>query len=58
MRFFAACCTLLTSEKERVLRLLIERVDYDGATRQMQIRFALPGFAALAADLASADSES
>jgi radical SAM superfamily enzyme YgiQ (UPF0313 family) len=49
---------LLTPEKERVLRLLIERVAYDGATKQMQIRFALPGFAALAADLASAESTS
>ncbi len=49
---------LLTPEKERLLRLIVERVTYDGATKQLQITFHPTGIATLAADLASAESSS
>lgn len=42
---------LLTPERERVLRLLIERVSYDGATRRLEITFAPAGIATLAAEV-------
>jgi len=42
---------LLTPERERVLRLLIERVDYRGDTQQLTIRWRLAGFGQLATEL-------
>ena len=44
---------LLTPEKERVLRLLIERVDYDGATQRLTITWRLSGFGHLAEEIGS-----
>jgi site-specific DNA recombinase len=49
---------LLAPERERVVRLLIEQVRYDGASGTLQFRFAPAGFSLLAADLAPAESES
>ena len=43
---------LLTPEKERVLQLLIERIDYDGTTGTMAISWRLSGFGDLAAEVA------
>ena len=43
---------LLTPEKERVLRLLIERIDYDGSTQKLEITWRLAGFGQLAAEVA------
>ncbi len=43
---------LLTSEKERVVNLLIERIDYDGGTREFGIKWRLAGFGQLAAEVA------
>ena len=43
---------LMTPEKERVLRLLIERVDYHGGTGEMAISWRLSGFGELAAEVA------
>ena len=42
---------LLTPEKERVLQLLIERIDYDGATQQLAITWRLSGFGQLADEI-------
>ena len=48
---------LLTPEKERVLGLLIERIDYHGEDGTLSIAFRLPGIATLAAETAlEADS--
>ncbi len=44
---------LLTPEKERVLRLLVERVTYDGVTQRLEITFAPAGIATLAAEVGS-----
>ncbi len=44
---------LLTPEKERVLQLLIERIDYDGATQQLAITWRLSGFGQLAKEIGS-----
>jgi site-specific DNA recombinase len=44
---------LLTPEKERVLRLLIERVDYEGGTGKLQISWRLAGFGQLAEEVGS-----
>ena len=43
---------LLTPERERVLQLLIERIDYDGATQQLTITWRLSGFGQLADEIA------
>jgi site-specific DNA recombinase len=48
---------LLTPERERVVRLLIEQVRYDGATGTLRFAFSPAGFSLLAADLASAESQ-
>ena len=42
---------LLTPEKERVLGLLIKRIDYDGATSRLSIRWRLEGFSQLATEM-------
>ena len=43
---------LMTPEKERVLQLLIEQVDYHGGTGEMAITWRLSGFGELAAEVA------
>ncbi len=40
---------LLTPEKERILRLLIERIDYDGS--RLSLSFRLPGVMTLASEV-------
>ena len=47
---------LLTPEKERVLRLLIERIDYDGGTGKLDIAWRLAGFGELADEIAGDES--
>jgi site-specific DNA recombinase len=47
---------LLTPEKERVLKLLIERISYDGATEELRIEFQMAGIATLASELESGGS--
>jgi hypothetical protein len=42
---------LLTPEKERVLQLLIERIDYDGSVNQLDITWRLAGFGQLAKEI-------
>ena len=42
---------LLTPERERVLRLLIGRVTYDGASQKLEITFSPAGIATLAAEV-------
>jgi site-specific DNA recombinase len=42
---------LLTPEKERVLGLLIERIDFDGGTDKLQINWRLAGFGQLAKEV-------
>ena len=42
---------LLTPEKERVLKLLIEKITYDGTTQQLDIDFRMAGIAELAAEV-------
>jgi site-specific DNA recombinase len=49
-RFDPIWDVLLTPEKERVLRLFIERIDYDGATGTLSFAFRLPGIVDLAAE--------
>jgi site-specific DNA recombinase len=44
---------LLTPERERVLQLLIERIDYDGRTGQLQIEWRLGGFGQLVEEVGS-----
>ena len=44
---------LLTPERERVMRLLIERIDYDGRAGEMAIQWRLAGFGQLADEVAS-----
>ena len=51
-RFDPIWDVLLTPEKERILRLLIETIDYDGATGMLSFAFRLPGIASLAAEAA------
>jgi site-specific DNA recombinase len=51
-RFDPIWSVLLTQEKERILRLLIERIDYDGATGLLSFAFRLPGIASLTAETA------
>ena len=43
------------SERMRVVRLLIERVDYDGARGKVTMAFRSTGIRALAEELAPAD---
>ena len=43
---------LLTPERERVLQLLIEKIDYDGGNGKLQIHWRLSGFGQLAGELA------
>ena len=42
---------LVISERERVLRLLVERIDYDGGTGEMSIQWRLSGFAQLSKEV-------
>jgi len=49
-RFDPIWDVLLTPEKERILRLLIETIDYDGATGMLSFVFRLPGVASLIAE--------
>jgi site-specific DNA recombinase len=47
---------LLTQERERVVRLLIERIDYAGQEREMKLTFSATGAMLLAADSGAAES--
>jgi site-specific DNA recombinase len=49
---------LLSPERERVVRLLIDRVDYTGTSGELKITFSATGARHLAADLSSAESTS
>ncbi|MBI4162006.1 MAG: recombinase family protein [Acidobacteria bacterium] len=49
---------LHTPEKERILRLLIERIDYDGRTEDLSLTFRPMGIAALAAEVNGAGAKS
>lgn len=42
---------LLTPERERLLRLIVDRVDYAGDTQQLQIHWRMAGFGELAAEV-------
>ena len=42
---------LLTQERARVLQLLIERIDYDGASGKLNIRWRLAGLGQFADEL-------
>jgi site-specific DNA recombinase len=44
---------LLTPEKERVLQLLIDRIDYDGSVNQLDIAWRLAGFGQLVEEVGS-----
>ena len=44
---------LLTPERERVLRLIVDRVDYNGETKELSIAWRLAGFGELAAEVGS-----
>jgi len=41
---------LLTPERERVVRLLIERIGYSGATEELRFTFSAAGASMLAAE--------
>ena len=43
---------LLIPERERVMRLLVETIDYDGRAGEMAIQWRLSGFGELAAEVA------
>ena len=45
---------LLQAERERVLKLLIDAVRYNGSTQQLDIDFRLAGFAELAEEVGNA----
>ena len=45
---------LLMPERERVLKLLIERIDYDASTQELAISWRLSGFGELASELGKA----
>jgi len=47
---------LLTPERERVVRLLIERIDYSGSSGELKLTFSATGARLLAADVATAES--
>ena len=49
---------LLTPERERVVRLLIDRVDYDGPAGQLKLTFAPGGIGALVTNVTSAEQTS
>ena len=49
---------LLSPERERIVRLLIDRIDYAGASGELKITFSATGASLLAADLPSAESSS
>jgi hypothetical protein len=49
---------LLSPERERVVRLLIDSVDYHGANGELKITFSATGVRHLVADVASAESTS
>jgi hypothetical protein len=49
---------LLTPEKERILRLLIERIDYDGGSARLSLSFRLPGIATLASEVGTPEKAS
>ncbi len=57
-RFDPIWDVLLTPEKERILRLLIDRIDYDGEAETMSFAFRLPGLAELASEMATAEKTS
>ncbi|MHC4181479.1 MAG: hypothetical protein ACYSWU_28600 [Planctomycetota bacterium] len=42
---------LLTAERERVLKLLVERIDYDGSNQKLAIHWRLAGYGELAAEV-------
>ena len=44
---------LLTPERERVMKLLIDRIDYNGEAGRMEIRWRLAGFGQLADEIVS-----
>jgi len=48
---------LLTPERERVVRLLIDRVDYTGASGELKIMFPATGAKVLASDAVSLPHE-
>ncbi len=41
----------MTPERERVLRLLIEKIEYDGGTGKLEIAWRLAGFGQLAGEI-------
>jgi hypothetical protein len=47
---------LLAPERERVVRLLLERIDYAGSTGELTFTFSATGARLLAADVATAES--
>jgi hypothetical protein len=49
---------LLTPERERIVRLLIERIDYAGQGGELKVTLSATGARLLAADVASAESTS
>jgi len=46
---------LLTPERERIVRLLIERVDYDGPSNELRFTFSPLGVATLVANVSSGE---
>ena len=48
---------LFPMEKERVIRMLIDRIDYDGRSSKLAIEFAASGIQALAGEVGSAKEE-
>jgi len=57
LRDFAPLWEVLTvPERERVLRLLIERVDYDGRDGTLKLSYRLAGFAQLVAEVATEEA--
>ena len=44
---------LLTPEKERVLQLLIEQINFDGGAGKLEIQWRLAGFGQLAEEIGS-----
>jgi site-specific DNA recombinase len=57
-RFDPIWDVLLTPEKERILRLLIERIDYDGATGTLSFAFRIPRIISLAAETPATEKAS
>ena len=48
-----AWSALLTRERERVLSLLVEKIDFNGSTRELKIAWRLAGFGQLADEVSS-----